>query len=331
MKGVIESNRADHNAAGLPVYAHHPLPEDFAEALLRGARQTPLNRLLAKFELSVRPQIEKQFAARALLRGNTAGPAFEEHQRQESASRIERHAEGSPTSDASGMSEESRPFRLLGGDEGDGGGVLESLRVPQKASPPPTPRPKPGGGQGDMSGNGDCDAIRKEHADIRRAIADYKQRQGAAERQLSGLLQQRNSLLTEQREVSAALAEARSRSTDPQMFLQVCPSKPEKGRPPRKPDGNEVGCALVGPIITDEAEQFWKRRLEDQKARDIARLEAELRAFPERSSKLDRAIGAAQATVDDAKDALHHLYLGLTRVDDSYKSQCGNPRELWPY
>lgn len=106
LKGVIESNRADHNAAGLPVYAHHPLPEDFAEALLRGARQTPLNRLLAKFELSVRPQIEKQFAARALLRGNTAGPAFEEHQRQESASRIERHAEGSPTSDASGMSEE---------------------------------------------------------------------------------------------------------------------------------------------------------------------------------------------------------------------------------
>jgi septal ring factor EnvC (AmiA/AmiB activator) len=191
------------------------------------------------------------------------------------------------------------------------------------------PRPKPGSGQGDAKGA--CDSIRKEHADIRRAIADYEQRRVAAERQLSGLLQQRNSLLSEQRDVSAALAEARSRSTDPPAFLHVCPSNPKKGRPPGKPDGNEIGCELVGPIIGDEAERFWKRRLEDQKARDIARLEAELRAFPERLSRLDKAIGAAQAAVNDAKSGLHYLYLGLTRAEDEYKSQCGNPRELWPY
>jgi hypothetical protein len=235
------------------------LPEDFAEALLRDADHTPLNRLLAKFESSVRPQIAKQFAAQASFRSN-AGPVVEEHsdQRQRFASRIERHAEGSPTPDASGVSEQFQPSRLLGGDDGDGGGTSGAPRIPQRESRPPAPRPKPGGGQAD------CDAIRKEHADIRRAIADFEQRRAAAERQLGDLVQQRNSLQNEQREVSAALAEARSRSTDPPVFLKVCPSNPDKGRPPGKPDGNEVGCELVDRSLAKRQRSFgsgaWRIR-----------------------------------------------------------------------
>lgn len=324
LKGIIASNRADHDAAGLPVYAHHPLPEDFAEALRQGADQAPVKRLLAKSEPSVRPQIAKQFAAQASLRSDP-DPAVRADQRSAFASRIEHHPQGLPTPYASEVSGALQPFQLLGGNDEDEGGAPDAPRMPHREPRSPATGAKPG------AGPADCDAIRKEHADIRRAIAHYEQRRETAERQLSDLVQQRNRLQNEQREVSAALAEARSRATDPPMFLQVCRSNPKKESPAEKPGGNEVGCELVGPIISDEAEKFWKRRLEEQKERDIARLEAELRRFPDRFSRLDKAIGAAQAAVADAKDGLHYLYLGLSREESKYESQCGKPRELWPY
>ena len=66
LRGVIDSNRADHNAAGLPVYAHPPLPADFAEELLQSHSQTPLSRLLATFEPSVRPQISTLWTSRGI-------------------------------------------------------------------------------------------------------------------------------------------------------------------------------------------------------------------------------------------------------------------------
>ncbi|MBP6014447.1 MAG: hypothetical protein KBA31_19620 [Alphaproteobacteria bacterium] len=68
LKDILELNRADHAAAGVPVYAHQPLPKDFAAQIVQpvaaapaGERQALLKSLLENFDANTQPHVVRQF------------------------------------------------------------------------------------------------------------------------------------------------------------------------------------------------------------------------------------------------------------------------------
>jgi len=68
---IVDANRADHAAAGVPVYAHSPLPEDFVDALvgpIRGLpvahRQNVVDSLVAKIDPGSKAVVVRQLGAR---------------------------------------------------------------------------------------------------------------------------------------------------------------------------------------------------------------------------------------------------------------------------
>lgn len=70
LQDIVNIGRSVHNAAGLPVYAHAPLPPQFARSLVhqlselpKDARLSEFDRLVEQFELSVRPHAAQQIAS----------------------------------------------------------------------------------------------------------------------------------------------------------------------------------------------------------------------------------------------------------------------------
>jgi hypothetical protein len=310
---VIDANRADMAASGVPVFAHSPLPDDFAAELARDQSRSGFTDLLTKIDPSVR-----RLVAHQLVQGPAGGGRYV----------------------------------LLGGDDGDsGGGRGSSPRDSRGQSPgaqptprekppvpgPVMPRPHPDSEQREQERKQKCQSLRQEHADLRRTIKDYEGLKTTAEFRQNVHRQNRANLLRLLADVEARLNEARSRSTDPGDYYFVCPGDKgsRKGLPRgkgRRGDWIRDGlCEVLGPIVGEQAKERERRRLEDEKARDIRTLQAEHSQLKQKVAATEQGMKDEQREIDDAKDALHWHYLKLSEISDNYKTNCGNPRELWPY
>jgi hypothetical protein len=70
LKGVIDTHRADMAASGVPVFAHAPLPGDFAEELALGRSESSISDLLAKAQPGVRRLLGQQLTSVQKGRGS---------------------------------------------------------------------------------------------------------------------------------------------------------------------------------------------------------------------------------------------------------------------
>jgi hypothetical protein len=311
---VIEANRADMAASGVPVFAHAPLPDDFAADLAHDQSRSGFAELLTRFDPSVR-----QLVAQQLEQGPAGGGRYA--------------LLGGDDEDGSGGARDTPPR----GARGPGPGTPPMPRQKPQVPGPVMPRPHPDSEQREQERKQKCQSLKQEHTELRRTINYYEGLKKTAEFRLNVHRQNRSNLLRHVGDVEARLNEARSRRTDPGDYYFVCPGDrnspkaPPRGRGRRGDWIRDGLCEVLGPIVGEQAKERERRRLENEKARDIQNLQDELNKLKQKLAAIDQGMKEEQAVIDKAKDDLHWLYLGLSRISDDYKSNCGNPRELWPY
>jgi hypothetical protein len=341
---VVRGWRADNASAGLSVLAHRPLPAGFAEDIARQIggltapdRQRALSEVLGKSEPGVKLHVVQQLS-NLLRTGASAQDVVE-------TGRDERSASAGHAARNAGRS--GRPFALMGGDEGWDGPPPSKPRTTRPFAatnrsptnpPPPLPRPHP-----DSEKRALCQKVRDDHAGIRQAINYYERLTGAAETKLNSLTTKGNALRRDREAAEADLSEARGRPTEPGDQVWICPSDPTQKQVPgrrrkrmtedeRQEMVIEGLCETSGPIITDRAKQDWRNRLEGARARDIARLEAELRSIDQQLSDVNASIGPAQREIEEAEYSRRSLVAAWVRVKNEYEaSGCGDSRGLWSY
>lgn len=155
LRGIIDANRADMASAGLPVFAHPALPEEFADELARGSSGVSIASVLKQFDPSVRQGVAQQLL----------GPA------------------GSDPS--SHVAAGGGRFALLGGDEDDGAPPPPA----QARKPPPRANPAQPDRQREAERQQKCADLRRyillgrdyrkrleaEKADLERQISSSRQ------------------------------------------------------------------------------------------------------------------------------------------------------------
>ncbi|MBL9097374.1 MAG: hypothetical protein JNK07_10645 [Alphaproteobacteria bacterium] len=309
LRGVIEANRADMAMAGVPVFAHPALPEDFATELKRGSARTSVSELVMRME----PALRQSVALQLLGRGESDAP--------------------------SGSAADGGRIALLGGGD-DGGAPPAASR--QTKQPPPLPRQHPDQAERDREAADRevrakvCQNLRSEYKSARESAEYWEREKKVPKFRLdvanANIAKWKNALA----QAEADLREAQSRSTEPEEASWICPSDVgEKYRRlrPREQLKNVILdglCEVAGPFISEDAERRWRRRLEDQKARDINSATAKIERIKREIAKIEGGVGVDQKNYDHAAEGARVMYAALHRITTDFVANgCGSERDLW--
>lgn len=314
IKEAALSWRADNNAGGVPVFDHLPLPQAFAADIAREFGENDAGRGPALRELLVQldPGLAKQ---------------------------VRSQLEDALTLDRRQVSEGNGAFRLLGGNEDDEGGPLQSRQGPPQKSPP-LPRHKPVDAAEEAARRAKCEQYRRDYAQQRRAIDDADREVQNGERRIQGLRKQRQNWLNEIAAIEEDLRRARSRSTDPMVTpILECREDHDPRRPPprgRRERRQELErkiqaglCTTLSHVDIELGKERYRERLEEAKAQEIHDLEIELQAAKQKLQEIDAQIAQAQRDLEKAKSEFSNYQRGLTWIFEQYEASCGDHRELY--
>jgi hypothetical protein len=296
LMGVIEAHRADMAASGVPVFAHAPLPDDFAAELTQGQSALALADVLVKLEPSVRRLVAQQ-----LEQGPAGGGRYA--------------LLGGDDEDGSQGSRSSPPQRSRGQAPG-------APPIPREKPPLPSPmqpRPHPDSEQREAEWRAQCKKDWDDLGAINEAIRFYYQKLKEAEAELARL---ESAPLDQRRRERVILIEklnkARSRSTEPGIPpFPPCPTR-------RPAHARDIACEIVREGLIDRWNKEERARLQKKKEADIAELQRQLAELDALIEDAPNKIAAKKAQIADIRQRLGHLAIGEKRVRDQFNARgCG--------
>ncbi|MCE9521201.1 MAG: hypothetical protein K8S25_02065 [Alphaproteobacteria bacterium] len=105
---------------------------------------------------------------------------------------------------------------------------------------------------------------------------------------------------------------------------------PIPGRKTKINIGKDIFCEIVKKGVTDKLEEQERWRFEEQKAKDIVRLENQLKNLETRIADAEIQTAAKKGQIQAANEALGNLGMGERRVRDQYNARgCRHGAQDW--